>query len=846
MNRKNYKLYLRTGIYKNFKKLNCYSLAIILLLNICICVLPNNNCKAAGNIIYVDDDGGADFESIQDAIDVAEANDTIYVYAGIYYENILIEETINLIGENKQTTIIDGDEMGDVVYIVSDSVTIKNFTIRNSSNGFNAGIIIDEGSNIIVTDNIITNNGEGIYISSSSFNLIRDNIFTNNNDGLYLAISGNNSISENTFNNNIWYGIILEESNNNTLYCNMINGSNDGMCLESSINNLFNYNTIKNNTYYGITLEECSNNTITNNTISNNYDGVIFWPISNCNIIKNNTIELNNNTAINISQYCNKNIIINNNILYNDYALWIESKNNSIRENNILYNDKFGIYFIDTASGNIVNNNYFAPSNLSSGEYYCIYNENVSEKINATYNCWGFASGPYHSANGYKGDISVFGNVSFSPWFGPSGGEIKIEDYETYETAGASVSSEIFVTVSSEVRIKIGTSNSTNISVVKYDTNPGEDMPTEFLSIGKFFDVELENEDALNWINISIYYSQDSLNDSGLNVKQLKGLYYWDNENESWQMFNLTGVNSTNQSGFIGYFWTNTTHLTPIVPCGSNNSFPNCPENPSPSNGRKRIGRDITLKISVSDPDGDNLNAFFYWEGGTLIGSDINVINGSQALVSVDGLQYGNNFRWYVIVNDGEFENISNIWSFTTKSRRKSSYKLTSSLQIQSGELKEEVDNKSKLNDDENKKFLFDVILDLTPESTDNDDINAMITLINVGESGEVNGNITYNIYNDGKVIWTKKENVTVFGQKVYIESIPVEDFTPGEYTYEIVYEYGESQIASSQSTFTIKEKISNGFLLYSSLLLLGLIVAIFSFLTLFYYKKRKKIVATN
>ena len=57
-------------------------------------------------VIYVDDDGGADYTSIQDAIDAASSGYTIYVYSGFYNEVVYIDKSINLIGQNKTNTII--------------------------------------------------------------------------------------------------------------------------------------------------------------------------------------------------------------------------------------------------------------------------------------------------------------------------------------------------------------------------------------------------------------------------------------------------------------------------------------------------------------------------------------------------------------------------------------------------------------------------------------------------------------------------------------------------------------------------------------------------------------------
>jgi hypothetical protein len=91
-----------------------------------------------GNWLYVGGSGPGNYTRIQDAIDNASDGDTVYVYAGIYLGNIVINVSIDLIGENKNTTIID--ENPDIddpqlieanIYIFADSVTITGFTIQN-------------------------------------------------------------------------------------------------------------------------------------------------------------------------------------------------------------------------------------------------------------------------------------------------------------------------------------------------------------------------------------------------------------------------------------------------------------------------------------------------------------------------------------------------------------------------------------------------------------------------------------------------------------------------------------------------------------------------------------------
>jgi len=162
----------------------------IIILGVILILLmssPSFNCNGTegvtSSIIYVDADGTSDYTRIQDAIDYSSEGDTIYVFNGTYKENIIVDKSITLTGEDKNSTIIDGSGHRNVIDIVSNTVTINGFTIQNSSlDGVGFGIHLYRADHCIIYDNYVENNFEGMQIGYSNDNMIfQNNISYNHN-----------------------------------------------------------------------------------------------------------------------------------------------------------------------------------------------------------------------------------------------------------------------------------------------------------------------------------------------------------------------------------------------------------------------------------------------------------------------------------------------------------------------------------------------------------------------------------------------------------------------------------------------------------------------------------------
>lgn len=193
----------------------------------------------------VDDDitnEKVDFHTIQEAINsnnVTE-NDIIFVYEGTYLENVVINKSVTLIGENRDSTVVDGGGIDSVVSITVNNVIVNGFTMKNSGmSPYDNGISVERSSGSVISRNRITNNNDGIGLHYSNNNVISNNIISSNNfDGIGLYSSSSNVISGNTLSYN-YDGIGSYSSNYNVISSNILSNNYYGIYLT-----FYSYNSI--------------------------------------------------------------------------------------------------------------------------------------------------------------------------------------------------------------------------------------------------------------------------------------------------------------------------------------------------------------------------------------------------------------------------------------------------------------------------------------------------------------------------------------------------------------------------------------------------------------------------
>jgi len=235
--------------------------------------------------------GVTKFDSIQDAVDKANKGDTIFVYDGVYAENInisgLSKSSISLIGQNNSWTIIDGG----VGISLTTKITVKGFCIRGAVFkiayalpyfwGYNGGVILKGCNNCEISqNNVIMDDPWGFY------------------SGIALHVSTNNIINEN---NIIGYpvpsyyhygvgsvGIHIYLSSSNTVSDNVVHDFevNIGMAFSSKNNILDNSIYALGHSDWGI-----GGGGFTDCVIKNNYIDTLALPVDISNVKRNKIVK---------------------------------------------------------------------------------------------------------------------------------------------------------------------------------------------------------------------------------------------------------------------------------------------------------------------------------------------------------------------------------------------------------------------------------------------------------------------------------------------------------------------------------------------------------------------------
>jgi len=273
------------------------------------------SCFAVSNVygettITVDDSGGANYTSIQDAVNNANDGDTILVYTGTYTENVDVKKRLIIKSDsgNPDDTIVQAADPDDhVFHVTTDNVIISGFRVTGANN---YGIRLEGVEECAIINNIVSDNRYGIGMENSDHNDLNNNTANVNEwDGIILRHSRYNTLNNNNVSKNR-VGIYVHSSQYNELSNN--NASNNSVGIEQALsdNNKLKSNIVSKNRC-GIFLYKCNNNEITGNTLNSNSDCGIYLRYSDDNDLLSNIVR-SSRLGIHLSDYSRNNTVKDN------------------------------------------------------------------------------------------------------------------------------------------------------------------------------------------------------------------------------------------------------------------------------------------------------------------------------------------------------------------------------------------------------------------------------------------------------------------------------------------------------------------------------------------------------
>jgi parallel beta-helix repeat protein len=323
-------------------------LALILTLLVGTLNVAFNTLPATASLPVHNIDTGLSYATIQEAINANETlnGHTILVDAGVYYENVVLNKTLSLVGENRDFTVIDANGTGNAIVMQADYSMVENFTIQNG--GFGIAMIGNSTKRYVgnvVVGNIFRNNADAIGLSTCDRNVIVNNTFENNGFNIIVGwinpfatwnvTSNNNTIARNNVTQGI-VGILILCSRHNVVSENNISNMTDkGIAFLSTAG--YPYEPIvTNNSIYNNVIANCTFGLFMSGQASSGYEG---RGTGSRNDISGNIIQ-HSELGLYIFDRGN-NTISNNTVAYNVFGMYLDSQNNLLRANkmdNNVYN----------------------------------------------------------------------------------------------------------------------------------------------------------------------------------------------------------------------------------------------------------------------------------------------------------------------------------------------------------------------------------------------------------------------------------------------------------------------------------------------------------------------------
>ncbi|NEO02756.1 MAG: hypothetical protein F6K50_47755 [Moorea sp. SIO3I7] len=171
----------------------------------------------------------ADYTTIGEAIKNAQPETRILVKPGIYRESIVIDKSLEILGDGKVSDIVIEATNLNCILMQTDYAIVRGFTLREST----VGVCVPKGQ-LILEDCDLTAYDCGIVICGSKANPIirRCCIHDGQGNGIQIKDNGQGVIEDCDIYGNTYSGVYIDKVGNPTIgRCRIYDGKKDGIWI---------------------------------------------------------------------------------------------------------------------------------------------------------------------------------------------------------------------------------------------------------------------------------------------------------------------------------------------------------------------------------------------------------------------------------------------------------------------------------------------------------------------------------------------------------------------------------------------------------------------------------------
>jgi len=357
---------------------NILALGLILIGLMVIFTFGTGNVSAAGNTVYVNASGGSDSynglspvhttgktgpkATITSGVAAVTANGTLYIANGVYSgtKNVATNKNMNIKGQSKTGTIINGDNINWIFFMVGQKIVISDLTICEGNTN---GAAIENNGNLTVNNCLFQNN------NATYGGAIKNDI------NCVLTLNGC-TFKDNTATHG---GVIYNRGSMTVINSNFFSNSasTDGGAVYNEGKLTVETSKFSNNAANGGSIYNNGNVTVINSTLNGNFANIHGGAIYNVGTFNVVNSSLSGNVANN-----------NGGAIYNEGKLKVTS---SILSANNAGTNGGAIFTTGTSYTSDVHFNSIVGNTAVTGN--AIYNEGTLDVSN---NWWGSNNGPVH------------------------------------------------------------------------------------------------------------------------------------------------------------------------------------------------------------------------------------------------------------------------------------------------------------------------------------------------------------------------------------------------------------------------------------------------------------------